>query len=116
MAKQPETIFKEKVLKDLRALPKTWAEKIQQVAIRGTPDILACVNGHFVSLELKRSDKAKTDPLQDYVLGKISDAGGMALVAHPLNWPDILAKLKKLSLYTDPPGGGSVKARVGSRP
>jgi hypothetical protein len=104
MAQKPETIFKERVLKDLRALPSTYAVKIQQQAIRGTPDILACVNGWFVAIELKKDDKAKTDKRQDYELKKIDEAGGMALVAHPLNWPGMLARIKRLAVLSPPDG------------
>lgn len=104
MAKQPETIFKERVLADLKLLPNTYAVKIQQVAILGTPDILACINGWFVALELKRDDKSKPDPRQKYELDKIDSANGVALVAHPLNWPGILASLKRIAAVGSPTG------------
>jgi hypothetical protein len=93
MAKQPETTLKEKVLADLRQLPHTYAVKIQQVAIRGTPDILACIQGYFVALELKRDGKQKPDPLQLHELGKIEKAHGITLVVCPQNWPETLKKL-----------------------
>lgn len=89
MPQKPETYFKEKVLRDLARVPKVWAVKIQQVAIRGTPDILICCGGYFIALELKKDESSKTDKLQDYTLDKIADAGGHTFVAHPENWTGI---------------------------
>lgn len=93
MAKKKETGFKERVLRDLRALPRTWCEKIQQVALRGTPDVLVCMNSHFVALELKKDAKAKIDDLQIHKLGLIADAGGSALIVFPENWEVTLEAL-----------------------
>lgn len=101
MAKQPETLLKERVLKDLRKLPITYAVKIQQVAIRGTPDILCCINGHFVAIELKRDPSQKPDKLQEHELGRISKAGGVSVVVNPLNWPGVYASLAKLARIED---------------
>lgn len=101
MPKNPETRLKEKVLKDLNLLDKTYARKIQQVAINGTPDILACVNGFFVAIELKKNAKEKPAAIQEYDLRKIKEAGGVSLVVHPLNWPGVLAELKKLAYYEE---------------
>lgn len=92
--KKAETTFKEKVLADLAVLPKTWCEKIQQVALRGTPDILACINGHFVAIELKKDAKEKLDRLQLYKLQKIVEAGGTSILAYPENWKHTLEYLQ----------------------
>jgi len=97
MAKNPETLLKDKVLWDLKNLPNTYARKIQQVVIRGTPDILACINGHFVALELKRSPKESPDPLQTYEIRQIEKAGGQAYVVNPENWPRVLDALTILA-------------------
>lgn len=47
---------------------------------RGTPDILACVDGRFVALEGKRAGEHPT-PLQAYTLEQIRKSGGIAEVA-----------------------------------
>jgi len=94
--KQPETLLKERVLKFLRTLPNTWFVKVQQQTIRGTPDILACCNGHFVALELKRDGTTKPDDLQVYTLAKISASGGVAMVVHPGNLNDCKKLLKEM--------------------
>lgn len=92
MTMKPETRFKEKVLRELRALPGCHAEKIQQKTIRGTSDIHVCLRGWFVALELKVGT-GRTDPLQDHVLACVERAGGLAYVATPENWAGILATL-----------------------
>jgi hypothetical protein len=97
VAKKQETVLKEKVLADLKKLPNTYAVKIQQETIHGTPDILICCRGLFVALELKKGQKDKADHRQLYELNIIEKAGGIGFVADPLNWPDILAKLTALS-------------------
>ena len=47
----------------------------------GVPDILACIGGKFVGIEVKRPKKEAT-PLQEYHLRRIQEAGGGAFVAH----------------------------------
>jgi len=85
-------------LADLRKLPRTWAEKIQQVNICGTPDILACVNGVFVAIELKRDRNAVVEQIQKYTLDKISGANGRSYIVHPDNWRRVHAELAQLAL------------------
>ncbi len=97
MSKKPETVFKERVLPLLRSLPHSWWFKTQMIAIRGIPDVIGCLNGTFVALELKRGDdKGKLAPLQGYILRKITAAGGLALECTPENWEEIFGVLKKL--------------------
>lgn len=96
MAKKPETVFKERVLRDLKTLPLCWFSKIQQVAINGTPDILLCLNGIFIAIELKKDAKSKTSKLQDYNLQKIREAGGLSFVVYPDIWNDVLDDLRQI--------------------
>ena len=95
--KQPEARLKERVIQDLKQLPDCWVVKVQQVVIRGTPDLLCCICGFFVALELKRNARARLDPLQAYQLAKIKNAGGIAHVVHPDNWEEILDELRALT-------------------
>lgn len=94
---QPETAFKVKVQAALKLLPHTWFVKTQQLSVRGTPDILCCIRGTFVALELKRSQEARIDPLQTHTLTGITNAGGESFVVYPENWPVVLAHLKALA-------------------
>ena len=89
MAKKPETILKEKVLEELREIKNSYWVKIQQVSIKGIPDILGTINGRFIALELKKDEKEKANKLQEYVLHEIDKAGGIALVIHPTNFDEV---------------------------
>lgn len=48
----------------------------------GVPDILACVDGHFLGIEVKASN-GKPSPLQIHNLRKIDDAGGYGILLYP---------------------------------
>jgi hypothetical protein len=96
---QPETKFKIKVMADLKKLPHILFVKTQQVAIRGTPDILACIKGRFVALELKRSQEERADPLQAHNLDMIEFAGGLAYVVNPTNWPAVYEAMTSLAYH-----------------
>lgn len=47
----------------------------------GTPDILACVNGKFVGIEVKRPKGGVVSKLQELKIKQIRNAGGVAFVA-----------------------------------
>jgi hypothetical protein len=93
MARKPETIFKEQVLKDLKEFPNGYFEKIQQVGKRGTPDIMGCLNGYAVVIELKKDAKSKPDKLQQHKLKKYEKACALTFVACPATWPEIYKRL-----------------------
>jgi len=88
VTKKPETLFKEKVLEELRAIKNSYWIKIQQVTLKGVPDILGTINGRFIALELKKDDKEKPEKLQEYVLNEVNKAGGIALVTSPENFEE----------------------------
>lgn len=97
MAKKPETLFKEKVQDFIKTLPNTWCLKTQERTIRGIPDLLLCIKGQFVAIELKKSVEDEPDPLQEFNLTKITKAGGASLTAYPENWPQVMGVLIKLA-------------------
>jgi hypothetical protein len=97
MAKKPETLFKEKVKTWLDQLPRTWYFKTQLVALLGIPDIVGCVNGHFIALELK-IDGEEPSKLQGWTLSKIIKAGGLGLSVTPANWKNVQVILKQIAL------------------
>lgn len=94
MALKPETLFRKHFVKRLEALPNTAIFSIQQVAIRGTPDLLLCVNGDFVAIELKKSQKAATSKLQLWNIDRIKGAKGMAFIVSPENEDKVIDQLK----------------------
>ena len=51
----------------------------------GTPDILACVNGYFLAIEVK-AQNGKPSELQLAKINDIRKAGGFAYVAYPSGW------------------------------
>ena len=93
MAKQKEASFRDRAMKFIRALPNTWSVRIEQQSVHGTPDCLICMNGSFVAIEFKRSEKAPITALQTYTLEKISLAKGAAFIACPENWEIIASVL-----------------------
>ncbi len=48
----------------------------------GIPDVLACVNGYFVGIEVK-AQNGKPSELQLYNVKKIREAGGFAIILYP---------------------------------
>jgi len=92
--KKPETAFKEWFVARLETIPKIWVEKIQQVAIRGTPDLIVCLRGIFIAIELKIGDE-EPDDLQAYKLNAIKRAGGVTYVVRPTNAEEVLRNLRK---------------------
>lgn len=73
-----EQAWQKYVLTELKAIPKSYWFVPPTKSRRGIPDIIGCVNGRFVALELKLK-KAKEDPsresLQRHELKKIKEAG-----------------------------------------
>ena len=81
-----EREFKERVLKDLAKLPKFWFKKLQEVSRRGILDIIMCLDGYFVHIELKKEDGI-LDKLQEKNIKEITTiANGLAFVARPSSW------------------------------
>jgi len=79
-----EAQFQKKVLEFLR-VQNIWFVKYWgggQFTKAGVPDILACVNGHFVGIELK-AETGRLSRLQEYTLARIKETGGQAFVLRP---------------------------------
>ena len=98
MTQKPETRFQEKVKDKIGALKRTWVSKIQQVSIVGSPDLVGVINGYFIALELKASEKHKLSKIQKYNLEQIRKAEGIGIVVYPENWNRVYTFLLKLSL------------------
>ena len=77
-------MIEQKVQKRILAfLEEVGAYSVKLVAVNraGVPDILACIGGKFVAIEVKRPKKEAT-PLQFHHMQRIREAGGVAFVAH----------------------------------
>ena len=76
---------------------KTWSNGIQR---KGIPDIIACVNGYFVGIELK-AENGKPSELQKWNIDKIRESGGIAIVLYPDQFDDFKDLIKGLMMeYT----------------
>jgi hypothetical protein len=85
------------VRKRLKELPNLWFFKASERSLAGIPDLILCLNGMFVGLELKRDEKSKASRLQSHTLELINKSGGIGLVVHPGNFAKVLNVLKILS-------------------
>ena len=72
---------------------KYWAGAIYTKS--GVPDIIACVNGYFVAIEVK-SNRGKVSKLQEYTLRTIRRSKGYSVVVFPKNWIYIQKQLEEL--------------------
>lgn len=71
--------------------------RVTKASKAGVPDVLACVSGMFVALELK-ADKGKQSPLQKYNEEQVKKSRGRHYVVTPQNMKlvqDTLLSLKK---------------------
>lgn len=66
----------------------------------GIPDILACVNGYFLAVEVK-AQNGKPSELQKHHVKKINDADGYAIILYPQDYiffQDLVNSLKKRNM------------------
>ena len=63
-------------------------------ATAGVPDIIACLKGKFIGIEVKRPGEKPTK-IQESYIKTINDIGGLAFWADNLD--DVKEKLKELS-------------------
>ena len=61
----------------------------------GVPDILACVNGRFVGIEVKATH-GRPSPLQIYNRDKIIESGGVSLIVYPQDFENLKKIIEKL--------------------
>ena len=97
MSKKPETIFCEKIDRELKKFfgKKIAVFNIQQVTINGTPDRLICLCGQFIALEVK-IEEGTPSKIQLLKLAKIKKAGGFSAVVYPSTWQYVLEELKNI--------------------
>ena len=72
---------------------KVWGGGFQTA---GIPDLLICVNGYFVAVEVK-GDRGKPSELQLHNIERIKKAGGVGLVLYPKDFDgfkDLIHELK----------------------
>jgi len=62
-----------------------WGNSFQR---SGIPDLICCVNGKFVAIELKREGSRAT-PLQEYNIEQIIKSGGIAKLIRPSSFDEL---------------------------
>lgn len=91
-----EKLFENKIKKFLKDngcwFVKYFANAFTQ---SGIPDILACVNGYFVAIEVK-AENGKPSELQIYHQQKIKESGGIAYILYPKDFECFKKDIKKL--------------------
>lgn len=75
---------------------KFFANKMTK---EGIPDILACINGYFIAIEVK-AQNGKPSDLQLYHCEKIREANGFAFVLYPSGFDDFKKFVKELRKET----------------
>ena len=102
----PEKNFENKI-KDYLAKHNCYFVKYfaNRMTKAGIPDILACVNGYFVAIEVKAENGSPSD-LQIYNVKKINEIGGFAVIVRPSDFEN----LKKMIEYLR--DGQTCNARV----
>ena len=61
----------------------------------GIPDLLCCVNGHFVAIEVK-AQNGKASPLQRFNCDEIIDARGYAVILYPSGFEKFKENIHRL--------------------
>ena len=67
----------------------------------GVPDIVACINGYFIAIELK-TDTGRVSKLQEYNLEEIRKAGGIAIVLRPKQFNSFKKFIKEMKRCPKP--------------
>lgn len=92
----PEKTFENKV-KEFIKQEGGWQVKFfaNKMTKEGIPDILSCINGYFVGIEVKAKNGKPSD-LQLYHCNKIRKSGGFAFVLYPSGFNDFKNFVKNL--------------------
>ena len=61
----------------------------------GVPDLLACINGKFVGLEVKK-ENGKPSEIQLWNIEQIKKSGGIAMVVKPSDYENVEKLIEKL--------------------
>ena len=96
MSQQSEGTFKQRVVRELKEF---YGEDIdilttQERARKGVSDLVICLNGESIRLELK-VDGERPTPLQQHRLNRHSKAGGYSFWSTPSRWPSQFETLKE---------------------
>jgi len=89
-----ERTFQSKVIKELKVTFKdSIVLKLDAGYIQGIPDILILKGNRWAALEIKRDDKYKCQPNQEYYVMRMDDMS-FARIVTPQNWKEVLNELQ----------------------
>ena len=92
----PEKRFENKIKAMLDEHGAWWVKYFANRNTRsGIPDILACVNGEFLGIEVK-SDSGNPTDLQLHHIEMIRKAGGLAFVVYPSGFDQLVNIVERL--------------------
>ena len=103
MENTPENVFRHRTVKPfLERLPRCWIAPVQSRTQIGLPDLLVCLNGFFLAIEIKKcaeeaDRRSSTRRLQEWNTNAINYCGGVALTVYPENWETVKLLLKQLA-------------------
>ncbi len=90
---QYESQIQNKILKNLKSIG-IYAHKNIATNKKGVPDIICCVDGKYVALEVKKKGGKPSD-LQIWNINKIRNSGGVAETVY--SWEDVKDILERLN-------------------
>ncbi|MDK2919762.1 MAG: hypothetical protein PWQ37_2495 [Candidatus Petromonas sp.] len=87
-----------KVIKYLKSLPNIWFFKVWGGGYQraGIPDLICCINGVFIAIELK-GDNGKPTELQKMNIKNINDAGGIGVILYPKGFKEFKKLIKEVN-------------------
>lgn len=92
----PEKTFENKIKAELKRRGHWYVKYFANRNTRaGVPDLLCCINGRFVAIEVK-ADKGSASALQLYQIEEINAAGGIAITLYPKEYDHFLFMLDNL--------------------
>ena len=93
-----EKLFENKIKKFIKTLPKAWFYKHWAGAYSqsGIPDIICCINGRFVGIEVKATN-GKVSDLQLRNIKLINESGGVGLIVKPSDFDTLKDTLIKIT-------------------
>lgn len=81
-----EKIYEDKIKKYIKSVGGYCVKYFGcNYSTAGTPDILACIHGHFLAIEVK-AYRGVPSELQLVKIQEIRKAGGFAYIAYPSGW------------------------------
>ena len=107
-----EAALQDSVIKKIKEKyhPYVWIYKSHDLCTVGIPDMIMCLHGHFIAIELKTDKRSakyqgdvshlhvdltqKASPLQKYNVKQINDAGGSAFIGY--NVEQIKDKIERI--------------------